>query len=147
MKVNIKATNIELDDALRFFVEEKIGELEKFLGAFGPDDFFIGEKEKVEAWVEIGKTTKRQLKGNIFRAEVQLHLPKKSLRAEATDIDLRMAINSVKDELQREIKRYKNKRLARARKWARRQKEGFRALQTLGPRYGKKILRVLKRKK
>jgi ribosomal subunit interface protein len=147
MKINIKATNIELDDALRFWVEEKIGELEKFLGVFGPDNFFVGEKEKVEAWVEIGKTTRRHLKGDIFRAEVQLHLPKKSLRAEATDIDLRVAINTVKDELQREIKQYKDKRLARARKWARRKKESLQTLETLRPRYGKKILRILRRKK
>ncbi|MEA3453174.1 MAG: ribosome-associated translation inhibitor RaiA [Patescibacteria group bacterium] len=126
MKINIKATNIELNDSLRFFVQEKIGELEKFLGVFGPEDLNTGEKEKIQFWVEIGKTTKHHLKGDVFRAEVQLYLPKKSLRAEATNIDLRTAIVEVKDELQREIKRHKEKRLGRARKWARMTKEKFR---------------------
>jgi ribosomal subunit interface protein len=126
MKINIKATNIELNDSLRFWVQEKIGELEKFLGAFGPEDLIAGEKEKVEIWVEIGKTTKHHLKGDVFRAEVQFHLPKKSIRAEAINADLRTAINEAKDELQREIKQYKGKRLDKARKWARMAKEKFR---------------------
>ena len=126
MKINIKATNIELNDSLRFWVQEKIGELEKFLGVFGSEDLIAGEKEKVEFWVEIGKTTKHHLKGDVFRAEVQLYLPKKSLRAEAINVDLRTAINEAKDELQREIKQYKGKRLDKARKWARMAKEKFR---------------------
>jgi putative sigma-54 modulation protein len=126
MKINIKATNIELNDSLRFWLEEKLGELEKFLGVFGPEDLIAGEKEKIEFWVEIGKTTRHHLKGDVFRAEVQLYLPKKSLRAEAVNIDLRTAINEAKDELQREIKRYKEKRLGKARKWARVVKEKFR---------------------
>jgi len=147
MKINIKATNIELDDALRIWVKEKIGELEKFLGVFGSDDPFIGGKEKVEAWVEIGKTTRHHLKGDVFRAEVQLYLPKKSLRAEAIDMDLRVAINTTKDELQREIKKYKGKRLARARKSARREKESFQISEAFKPRYGDKVLRILRRKK
>jgi len=126
MKINIKATNIELNDSLRFWVQEKIGELEKFLGVFGSEDLIAGEKEKVELWVEIGKTTKHHLKGDVFRAEVQLYLPKKSLRAEAINVDLRTAINEAKDELQREIKQYKGKRLDKARKWARMAKEKFR---------------------
>jgi len=126
MKTNIKATNIELNEALRVHIEEKLGELEKFLGAFGPENLVSGEKEKVELWVEIGKTTKHHLKGDIFRAEVQLRLPKKSIRVEAINADLRTAINEAKDELQREIKQYKEKRLGKARNWARTVKEKFR---------------------
>jgi len=126
MKINIKATNIELNDSLRFWVQEKLGELEKFLGAFGPEDLVAGEKEKAEFWVEIGKTTKHHLKGDVFRAEVQLRLPKKSIRVEAIDTDLRTAINNAKDQLQREIKEYKEKRLGKARDWARIVKEKFR---------------------
>ncbi len=150
MKINIKATNIELNEALRFWVENKIGELDKFLGVFGTEQEkpFIGGKEKIEAWVEIGKTTKGQLKGDIFRAEVQIHLPKQSLRAEAVDADLRRAINIVKDELQREIKKYKGKRLSRARNWARATKEKFRMSEIIRfqDRKGKKISKILKRK-
>ncbi|MBU1046075.1 HPF/RaiA family ribosome-associated protein [Patescibacteria group bacterium] len=131
MKVNIKTTNIDLDEALVIWVNDKIGELERILGAFGPDEFFAGEREKTEAFVEIGKISKHHLKGDVFRAEVQLSLPKKSLRAVARDNDLRTAINTAKEEIQREVKKYKGRRVARARKWARKLKERFRTTEIL----------------
>jgi len=152
MKVNIKTTNIELNDALRFWVQEKLGELDKFLGVFGPDDSSVGEKEKVEIWVEIEKTTRHHLKGDVFRAEAQLRLPKESLRSEAIDTDLRTAVNTVKDELQRDIKRYKGKRLSKARGWARKTKNQFRGPiffrnQEKNRKKMNKLLRTLGKKK
>jgi ribosomal subunit interface protein len=134
MKVNIKTKNIELDEALVIWVNDRIGELDRILGAFGPDDIEAGEKEKVEAFVEIGKISKHHLKGDVFRAEVQIVLPKKSLRVVVRDSDLRTAINAAKEEIQREIKKYKGKRVARARKWARILKEKFRTTEILKPR-------------
>lgn len=122
MRINIKATNIKLDEALKVWVEKKIGEIEKFLVDFGSRKYFK-EKPNLEIKVEIGKTTRHHLKGEVFRAEVQLCLPKQIIRAEAVSEDLRDAINQVKDELQREVKRYKGKRIARARRWARKVKE------------------------
>ncbi|MCX6738302.1 MAG: HPF/RaiA family ribosome-associated protein [Candidatus Parcubacteria bacterium] len=134
MKVNIKTTNIELDEALVVWVNDRIGELDRILGAFGPESVSTGEKEKVEAFVEIGKISKHHLKGDVFRAEVQLILPKKSLRAVARDNDLRVAINIAKEEIQGEIKKYKGKRVTRARKWARVLKEKFRTVEILRPK-------------
>ena len=134
MKVNIKTTNIELDEALVVWVNDRIGELEKILGTFGPEEFSAGEKEKTEAFVEIGKISKHHLKGDVFRAEVQLSLPKKSLRAVARDSDLRTAINAAKEEIQRGIKKYKRKRLAKARGWARKIKGKFHTTEILGAR-------------
>ena len=122
MRINIKATNIKLDEALKVWVEKKIGEIEKFLVDFGSRKYFK-EKPNLEIKVEIGKTTRHHLKGEVFRAEAQLCLPKQIIRAEAVSEDLRDAINQVKDELQREVKRYKGKRIARARRWARKVKE------------------------
>ncbi len=147
MKINLKTTNIDLDEALRIWVEKKIGEIDKFLGDFDSAELLAGEREKIEAWVEIGKTTKHHLKGEIFRAEAQLYLPGKKIRATATDIDLRVAVNGVKDLLQREIKKYKGKRLARARSWARNIKKGFRTPSFLRVKAQRKILEILKRKK
>lgn len=134
MKVNIKTTNIELDEALVVWVNDRIGELDNILGIFGPDDISAGEKEKVEAFVEIGKISKHHLKGDVFRAEVQIILPKKSLRAVVRNSDLRTAINIAKEEIQREIKKYKGKRLVRARKWARILKEKFHTTEILRPK-------------
>ncbi len=120
MNIQIKATNIELNKALRFWVEEKVGELKKNLVKF--EEAPKKGREKIEARVEIGKTSRHHRKGDVFRAEIQIYLPKKPLRAVAKSIDLRSAVVEARDELDREIRKYKGKRLARARKWARRMK-------------------------
>lgn len=147
MKINIKSTNISLNNALRLYIQKKIEEIEKFLGKFGSDDFLVGGKEKVEAWVEIGKTTRHHLKGDVFRAEIQLYFLKRSLRAEAVDTDLRTAINTAAEEIQREIKRYKKRRISRARKWARKIKENMRTTPIFSSKKSQQLFRVLRRGK
>lgn len=127
MKINIKTTNISLDEALRVWTEQKMNELDKFLGGFGPGDLSEeGLKARVEVWVEIGKISRHHLKGDVFRAEAQMYLPRRSLRAEAIHEDLRTAITLSRDELEREIKKYRGRRIARARGWARKTKEWIR---------------------
>lgn len=144
MKINIKTTNIKLDEALRIWTEEKMNELEKFLGGFGPGDFSKkGLKAKGETWVEIGKTTRHHLKGDIFRAEAQIYVPHKSLRAEAIHEDLRTAIILVRDGLENEIKKYRGRRIARARGWARKTKEWLRDSETFINQKKIKTLRIL----
>jgi len=98
MKISIMGTNMELTDAIKDYVNEKIGGLEKFYDNI------------LEARVDVGITTKHHQKGNIFRAEVNLEVPQKHiLRAAAEREDLYMAINEVKNDLQRQIKKYKEK--------------------------------------
>jgi len=112
MKIIIKSKNLELSPALEGFINEKINSLEKFLQIFKNKnyygDFFGKGKPKAEVWVEIEKNTHHK-KGEIFRAEIQMRLPGKSLRAEATSADLKLSINGIKDEMQRELKEYKEK--------------------------------------
>lgn len=89
---------MELTEAIKDYVNEKIGGLEKFFDNI------------IEAKVDVGKTSNHHQKGDVFRAEVNLDVPEKYvLRAEATREDLYMAINEVKDDLQRQIKKYKEK--------------------------------------
>ena len=91
-------TNMELTEAIKDYVNEKIGGLDKFYDNI------------LEARVDVGITTKHHQKGNIFRAEVNLEVPQKHiLRAAAEKEDLYMAINEVKNDLQRQIKKYKEK--------------------------------------
>lgn len=119
MKIVIKTTNLKLSRALKNFIEEKIGSLEKFSKIFQKkyfNSFFNKGKPRVEAWVEIGKTTLHHQKGPVFRAECQMRVPKKSLRSIARSKDLRLAITEVKDELQRQLKKYKNKKITQARR-------------------------------
>ena len=91
---------MELTDAIRAYVEEKINHLDKFLD---PTD------ESIEAQVEVGKTTEHHQKGQVFRAEINLHLRGKYLRVEQAAEDLYAAIDLARDEMAREIKGAKEK--------------------------------------
>ncbi|MBN1325393.1 ribosome-associated translation inhibitor RaiA [Candidatus Falkowbacteria bacterium] len=97
MKIDIKGTNMELTEAIKDYVNEKIGGLERFFDNI------------IEARVDVGKTSNHHQKGDVFRAEVNLQVPNTILRAEAEREDLYMAINEVKDEIQRQLKKYKEK--------------------------------------
>lgn len=112
MKIIILTKDIKLTQALKDFIENKINDLEKFLEIFHRkyfNEYFGKGKPRSEAWVEIGKSTKHHRKGPFFRAECQIRLPGKHLRAEAEREDLRLAIIEIKDELQRQLKQYKEK--------------------------------------
>jgi len=99
MQIDIEATNIELTAPLRTYVEEKIGKLEKFLEPFKEGDLRVR--------VEVGRTSKHHRRGDVYTAEANLYLPGKVLRAEKKEEDVRVAVNKVKDILQREIRKYK----------------------------------------
>jgi ribosomal subunit interface protein len=129
MKIVIKTKNFKLSRTIRDFIEEKIGSLEKFSEIFQKryfDKFFGKGKPTVEAWLEIGKTTLHHQKGPFFRAECQMRFPGKSLRITARSHDLRLAITEVKDELQRQLKQYKNKLTAKSLRRQRRFKKSLR---------------------
>lgn len=100
MRINISTKNISLDDALRTFVEDKIGGLDKFLK--DPNDL-------IEVCVEIGKPSKHHRSGRIYYAEVNLKIGGQLLRATCQHEDLRNAIVDVKNELQVQIKKFKGK--------------------------------------
>ncbi len=108
MKIIIQATNFKLNGALNDFIDEKIGDLERGLGR--------ADSEAVEARIEIGKPSEHHKKGDIFYAEVNLKMPGKLLRATSENWDLRIAITEVKDEIQRQIRKYKEKMIAKSRR-------------------------------
>jgi len=65
------------------------------------------EKGEIKVEIEIARLTKHHRQGDVFYAEANIHLPRKILRAEHSDWDVRVAIDKVKDKLQQEIKKYK----------------------------------------
>ncbi len=104
MKINIKATNLDLTPAIREYIEIKIGSLSRFLKRFEV-------KSEVEVFVEIAHTTKHHRHGNILYAEATILIGKKILRAEHFDQDIRVAIDKVRDKLKQEINKYKEKKI------------------------------------
>lgn len=122
MKIIIKATRIRLTPEIKEFVEEKIGGLEKFSKVFQSENYYDGffgkGKPRVEAWTEIEKTTRHHRKGPFFRAECQMCFPDRSLRAESFSENVKQAIIEVKNELQRQLKKYRQKQFAKYKKGA-----------------------------
>ena len=101
MKTTIRAKNISLNQRLRDYVDEKIGaEVEKLL---------VHERPPIEAAVELIRLTKHHQKGQIFRAEVQVSLHGHRVISEASAESIEQAIDKVKDELEREIKKHRGK--------------------------------------
>ncbi len=101
-----------LTPALKTFVEQKIGTLGKFISH--PDG-------GIQAWVEIGLTTKGQKSGDIYRAEIQIPIPHfdRSVRVEARHTDLYTAIENARDLMKMELQKTKDKKISLSRRGAR----------------------------
>jgi putative sigma-54 modulation protein len=102
MRIDIKATNLDLTPAIREYIETKIGSLDHFLKRFEAQN-------EIRVFVEIARTTHHHKSGAVFCAEASFSIGKKLLRADYTDWDIRVAIDEVKDRLQEEIRKYREK--------------------------------------
>jgi len=91
--IEIKAKNIELTEAIRSYVEERVMTLEKLCEKYSPCD--------VRA--EVRKDSNHHQKGEIYTAELNMTLPGGVLRAESTKEDLYAAIDEAKDDLKRQL--------------------------------------------
>ncbi|MEK7634323.1 MAG: ribosome-associated translation inhibitor RaiA [Patescibacteria group bacterium] len=100
MNIIIKAKNLDLTPSIKEYIEIKIGSLNHFLTRFE-------NQGKIKIEVEIARITNHHRHGEIFYAEANLHMPKKILRAEHSDIDIHAAIDKIKDKLHQEIIKYK----------------------------------------
>ncbi|KKT62913.1 MAG: hypothetical protein UW81_C0026G0007 [Candidatus Giovannonibacteria bacterium GW2011_GWC2_44_9] len=102
MRVSLKGTNIALLESTREYVYRKIVRMtEKLL---------VRECEAISLEIEVGKTTKHHKTGPYFRAEANLSTGKNLLRAEAAGETLNEAIDLVEEELEVEIKKFKERR-------------------------------------
>lgn len=106
MKVTIKTTNLNLTPEIKKIIKEKIATLDKFISH---------ADVLVEAFVEIAIDTHHK-KGKIYYAEANIKVPGKIIRSEAREENIYKAINTVKDELQRLLKKYKKRKGRRLKK-------------------------------
>jgi len=102
MKINIRANKIDLTPSITKYIEDKIGSLDKFVEGFEVD----GE---TKVSVEIARTSKHHLHGEVFCAEASLNLKKHILMAKEIDEDAYVVIDKVKDTLKIEILKFKEK--------------------------------------
>lgn len=92
MKFNIHGKNIEVTDAIRDYIESKVGRLEKYF-----------KKTNLTATVNVRVRGKDQI------VEVTIPTDRVTLRAEDTHSDLYAAIDLVIEKLERQIRKNKSK--------------------------------------
>lgn len=97
--IQFKATNTELDQTLTNLVEQKFASLDKFF----EDDAHM------HCEVEFEKETAHQ-SGNHFRVEANLTVGGTLHRAEASEENFEKAIDTVRNELDKEIRRTTSKK-------------------------------------
>lgn len=95
MNIIITGRGMELTEAIKDYVEKKIGALEKFYDKI------------IKADVKVGKETDHHLKGEIFVCECRLDVPGNDLFAGKNEKNLYKAIDKVKDYLEGELKKHK----------------------------------------
>lgn len=97
MTITIRATGMELTDAIRQYAEEKFEKLTKYFNNI----------QKVD--IDVGMRTHRHQQGNIYFAEVNVSVPNKLVRIERDAEDLYKAIDKVKDHLKVELNELQQK--------------------------------------
>ncbi len=105
MNITLKGTNLTLTPSVKQYVNDKVGNLGKFIVAS-------------EAKVELERDRHHQ-SGLIFRAEVMLIVGGKVMRAETRAEDIYAAIDLVIPKLKEQIGKFKDKKQTLARKGAR----------------------------
>ena len=104
MKINLKATNLEITASLKEYIELKIGSLNKFV------EKIENHGTEVLARVEVGRTTKHHNKGDVYRVEVNIDAPQNILRIEEEGGDVRVILDFVHDKLKQLLVKYKERR-------------------------------------
>ena len=97
----LKGTNLELTEAIKAAVAAELATLDPRLERWGT---------AASADVEVAKVSNHHQKGEIFRAEVNLQIPGKLLRAEDQNEDLYVALKNVTRILERELDKEKELR-------------------------------------
>ncbi len=98
---------MELTPAIKDYAEKKVSGLEKY----APKS---GDMSQMQAWVELGLTTKHHQSGDIFRAEIQFQLPyvTKMITSQAETPDLYASIDEAHDEMKLELQKIKDKKIS-----------------------------------
>lgn len=102
MRINERSTNMEISVQIRDYLHKKLEHLEKLIDL---------SDESVMCDVEIGKTTNHHKNGEVFRTEINININGKRLRAVSEKDDIFASIDLAKDEMIRELKSNKDKKV------------------------------------
>jgi ribosomal subunit interface protein len=122
MKINIKATNIELTSEIERYVNDKVNTIDKFLNH---DESF--------AYIEVGKTTNHHKQGDIFKAEIDIRAGEEKYFASSETEDLYTAINLAKEEILSTLKSIRGRKQTLFRRGAKSVKKMMKGLTKRNP--------------
>ncbi len=97
--VEIQGTDIELTPGLREYVNKRLERVAALTEKFEPCDIRV----------ELELTSKHHKKGQFSRAEFNLTLPGRVIRADNREHDMYAAIDKAVDELKLQVKEYKSR--------------------------------------
>lgn len=100
MTINIRAMGMELSPAIRSYVEEKLGSLEKF-----------GQIMQID--VDLGMESQRHQKGSIYTCAAIVQIPGDVLKVQRDTEDLYKAVDKVRDHLREMLSQLKEKKIDR----------------------------------
>ncbi len=99
MTINIRAMGMELTPAIRQYIEEKFGALEKFA------------PKAMQIDVTIGKDTNHHHKGDVFVCTANMDVPGELRRVERNAKNLYKAIDKVKDHMRETLAQEKDRKI------------------------------------
>ena len=120
MKLQLKATNLELTESISTHVRERMASLERMVRRWG---------DEAEAYVEVGRTTRHHRHGDVYRAETNLRFPGGRVYVTREAADLHSAIDAMRDEVLQELSKLQGRRRELYERGAR----AFKFLKSLSP--------------
>lgn len=96
MPIQISGKQIDLTDAIKSYIEEKVGTFSKFYDNI------------IEIDVEVRKNQHHK-KGDVFHTRINVSVPNELLHSEVVEQDLYASIDVCRDEMERQLRRYKER--------------------------------------
>jgi putative sigma-54 modulation protein len=97
MRLHVKVRNVEVSDSIRRYAEDKLGKLEKLV------------KDPTRVEVELHVEKNPSISDNHV-AEATVFTKGPTLRARESSADMKASIDQLVDKLERQVKRYREKR-------------------------------------
>ena len=114
--INIKATNMEISETTREYIEKRLISVEKFVKANSIENVYV----------IVGKTTNHHKNGDVYRAEFNLLIDGKKFVVFSEKEDLFAAVDNAHEQLVRELTTSKSRTRALFRRGATKIKEMIR---------------------
>lgn len=108
MNIIIKTKNLEMTDLLDNLIKKRMEGLKKFTN--------ILKDGTAKLLVEVEGQTKHHKKGDVFKVEAIINVPGKNLVVRTHGENLGKVVTEARDEMEREIRKYKTKIIEKPRR-------------------------------